>query len=1163
MTEVQHKPENVGHILVKVQEDLQRLKSQLANAGDTVFQGIDLSAIDNAIQRTEEGLQQNTDLVVNTINNQVATLPPLDDMSRVGSSFSRHSRHSSFRGISLLPSRSGELKGERPTLHPSVYHDSPGQNMQKSLTLKALLNPENLFNRNVLNKSYGIVLPALQQGRQTRLQALNITKGSTIEPLSVLPKANRVDPSLQPPPIAEKDARKGILSLIERGLIPPAAELTLDPSPVHHRKLPIYHPDDIKSLKKHMLSNSSHFAEGSHHMASIKLDLSHDGRAVNTIDGNTSQQLGTSDEAIGSPTVPPSSANYSRTRSGGTRSPQVRSVMIHSPVISHHKSASSRRARTPLALTTFEAPLVPFDHPQPPPATPAPKEDQMQIVAAAQGYRFTLREGTLPNPPTSDPEFAAFRQRFLLQWGPVITMIGRLQRMLAQYAVPVAVVNGERFVEVALEYELEMKPTNEELISTLENAEEVSAIMSKPGRIFCGAGGSEIAATKIQATWRRYKARSTYVTYRRQRWAAGVIAISWIMHVRMSRMRKQLKNIRKMQADNFKARSKTLATEWPRICSSRRVVVHVPSLGYPPQLRFGVSRFDRKQNAQIGRLCELRDSNVDIIYVSPVEIGEELEQYYSKLLGLRSAVQHSDPANIEDMSSRFTIIVPEALNKFPTHHMCLSSLLKYSPRAMTRIKNLTRGRDAYLVPSVLHRDDLAVADYLGIPILGCDPEICHLYSSKSGARRVFAAADALVPPGEHDVYSLQQLHESLSRLICENPYIQRWLLKIDAGFEGRGIAYIDVAQYLPSYRWMLKESIRYGDKWNKKWAQDAAYNKILNEIQYCLERYAKPAYKDVYKSWNEFMEVFLSQGGIVEAYPPSESVTCLTVDMFIDPTGLIQMLSCGDQIHADNPLSCWGTSVPQASVDPVWLENMCVKVAEACRARGVIGHFSIDYVTYIDPDNMKQIVWATDLTLAYSDQLAMTQLMLFVSGGTFDPAKCDFQVPPPPKEKVGRFQRKDQIVEKPPPILNRYCVLSTNLLHSNMAVVHYSVFFQMCRAHGIGFDIKERQGTVFTLVDSSKRESMGMLTIGDDLPGTLASFARGLSVIHQEISAPNMQGKTNFKTAIDDIENILKMTTQNEEESEKARTDQSFEISQIPSLAITDGNLQTNPSELS
>ena len=49
---------------------------------------------------------------------------------------------------------------------------------------------------------------------------------------------------LAPPPINEDDARKGILSLIERGLIPPAAQLTLDPSPVRNKMAPLHDPQD-------------------------------------------------------------------------------------------------------------------------------------------------------------------------------------------------------------------------------------------------------------------------------------------------------------------------------------------------------------------------------------------------------------------------------------------------------------------------------------------------------------------------------------------------------------------------------------------------------------------------------------------------------------------------------------------------------------------------------------------------------------------------------------------------------------------------------------------------------------------------------------------------------------------------------------------------------
>lgn len=56
---------------------------------------------------------------------------------------------------------------------------------------------------------------------------------------------------LAPPPITEEDARKGILSLIERGLIPPAAQLTLDPAPVRHKMAALHDPQEKEAMRLH------------------------------------------------------------------------------------------------------------------------------------------------------------------------------------------------------------------------------------------------------------------------------------------------------------------------------------------------------------------------------------------------------------------------------------------------------------------------------------------------------------------------------------------------------------------------------------------------------------------------------------------------------------------------------------------------------------------------------------------------------------------------------------------------------------------------------------------------------------------------------------------------------------------------------------------------
>lgn len=78
------------------------------------------------------------------------------------------------------------------------------------------------------------------------------------------------------------------------------------------------------------------------------------------------------------------------------------------------------------------------------------------------------------------------------------------------------------------------------------------------GNRYKGANGRNLAAAKIQATYRMHRQRREYLEYRRRNRAAGVIAMSWIMFMKMFQVRKQLKEKRLEEVEAFRLRTQVL-----------------------------------------------------------------------------------------------------------------------------------------------------------------------------------------------------------------------------------------------------------------------------------------------------------------------------------------------------------------------------------------------------------------------------------------------------------------------------------------------------------------------------------------------------------------------------------------------------------------------------
>lgn len=122
--------------------------------------------------------------------------------------------------------------------------------------------------------------------------------------------------------------------------------------------------------------------------------------------------------------------------------------------------------------------------------------------------------------------------------------------------------------------------------------------------------------------------------------------------------------------------------KWPDIKQKKRVEIHVNSISIAEIKRMSMEKFLQRENAQISRIFSVKDPLVEVIYVSPFQMTNDVLGYYMKILEI---------GEIENPNSKLNIVVPDNIQKF-AHHLSLSQVLLYSPKTIKRIKNMIKGK---------------------------------------------------------------------------------------------------------------------------------------------------------------------------------------------------------------------------------------------------------------------------------------------------------------------------------------------------------------------------------------------------------------------------------------------------------------------------------------
>ncbi|KAI4489351.1 hypothetical protein M0802_011220 [Mischocyttarus mexicanus] len=224
-----------------------------------------------------------------------------------------------------------------------------------------------------------------------------------------------------------------------------------------------------------------------------------------------------------------------------------------------------------------------------------------------------------------------------------------------------------------------------------------------------------------------------------------------------------------------------ISKNWHDLRSYPHIVVHLPSLNYNDVLKCRARKtFDYLQNIQMGRIGWLDDPNVEVLYVFPTPQSEELLTILEDLI----------------TTVRPDINVKKRLSMLRPKPKCLmkkcvsgSANLFFSPDVYRRVRFLTAGRHAFILPGVIDQKNIFIGCELKIPIMGPPLQFQKRLLSKSYVMELLDVNKIQHPPFLH-VHSFGQLCRGMAVMIIQYPIYKIWFVKIDNGFYGYQTAII-------------------------------------------------------------------------------------------------------------------------------------------------------------------------------------------------------------------------------------------------------------------------------------------------------------------------------------------------------------------------------------
>jgi len=467
-----------------------------------------------------------------------------------------------------------------------------------------------------------------------------------------------------------------------------------------------------------------------------------------------------------------------------------------------------------------------------------------------------------------------------------------------------------------------------------------------------------------------------------------------------------------------------------------KTIVVIPSLTLDSEVLAKVDGVLHYEERLLCLLMLLRMPRTNVIYVSSIPIAPVIIDYYLHLLPGITGFHARE---------RLTLI-----SCYDSSEKTLTEKILQRPRLIERIKrSIPSGHVAHLACFNTTAYERTLAVRLGLPIYGCDPSLIYL-GTKSGSRRVFMKAGAAMPPGAENLQTYEDIVHAVAGLKDMYPDLKKAVIKLNDGFSGDGNAIL-----------------KYPDHISKK--------EMFNWIHKNLRKEIIPVAKDL--SVEMFLEKFNLMEGIVEAFVEGDEKLSPSVQCRINPLGEVDIISTHDQmLGGESGQVFLGAHFPAHESYRVEIAALGRSIADELRKEGVLGRFSIDFISVKEKDAWKH--YAIEINLRKGGTTHPFLMLQFLTNGHYDEMTGLFETP-----------NKQQL----------YYFASDNLQKEAYKGLTPQDLIDIVMFHGLHFDGAAQKGVMFHMIGALSRfGKMGVVCIGSSPEEAYSYYIKTIKVLDAE-----------------------------------------------------------------